>query len=119
MSNFLIVGTAGANFEFGTDGAGYTAIGTIVDAKRSDDGDKLELKDRKGAVFVVIYFNDKNECSINVIFDSTVDLPVRGDALSLCELTDVLCDKIEHVWSNEKERMVTITATRYDGLAVS
>ena len=116
MSNFLIVGSAGAGVEMGTDGVGYTAIGTIVGANRSDEGDILELKDRKGSVFAVIYFNDKNECSIDVIFDSTVTIPVRGDALDLCGLVDVLCKTIRHVWANEKERMLTIEATRYSGV---
>ncbi len=119
MSTFLIVGTAGANVDFGTENAEYSAIGTIVSAERNDTGDKLELKDRNGNVFCVIYFNDKNECTIDVIFDSTVTLPIRGDALSLCGLTDVLCDSIKHKWENEKERMVTITATRYENVTVS
>lgn len=119
MSTFLIVGTAGEDFEFGTDGVGYTGIGTIVSGGRDDTGDKLELRDRKGAVFVVIYFNDKNECTIDVIFDSTVTIPERGDALSLCGLTSVLCDRVQHKWENQRERMLTITGTKYSGLTLA
>jgi hypothetical protein len=119
MSNYLLVGTAGANVDYGTEGAGYLAIGTIVSAERNDTGDKLEIKDRYGNVVAVIYFNNKGECSIDVIFDSTVTLPTRGAVLSLCGLTDVLCDSIKHKWENDKERMITIAATYYAGVTPS
>lgn len=117
MANtYLIVGDD--NIEFGTDGAEYTGIGTIVGADREDGGDKLEIKNRKGNVFAVVYFNDQNQCSFDAIFDSSVDIPVRGDAIDLCGLTDVLVDKIKHKWQEGKERMLTIDATRYEALTV-
>lgn len=114
-SNYLIKGTATAP-EFSTDGAGYTGIGVIVSADRKDGSDKLEIKDRQGNVVIVVYFNKKNECSIDVIFSSTTTLPVIGDFLSLCGLTNVLCDEINHKWENEKERMLNLKATRYEYL---
>lgn len=67
---FLIKGTAGANITFGTSNVGYTAIGTIVSATHKHGGDKLEIKGRQGGVIIVIYFNDKDECEIDVIFDA-------------------------------------------------
>lgn len=110
-TNYLVVGSD--DIEFSSDGAGYTGIGVIVNASRKDGGDKLELKDRQGNVFAVVYFNDKNECEFESIFDSSVTIPVRGDAISVCGKTNVLVDEIEHKWENEKERMLTIRGTRY------
>jgi hypothetical protein len=111
--NYLIVGAGGANVHFGTGTVGYTGIGVIVSSDRQDGGDKLELKDRQGNVFAVIYFNANNQCSIDVIFDSTVDIPERGDAIDVCGLVGVLVDDVKHKWEREKERMLTITGTRY------
>jgi len=119
MSNYLLVGTSGANAVVGTADAGYNAIGTIVSAERKDSSDQLELKDRYGNVVVVIYFNYKNECTIDVIFDSTVSLPAIGDALSVCGLTIVLVDTITLKWEQGKEKMVTIKATRRANLVTS
>lgn len=117
--NYLIVGTAGADIEFGTGEVGYTAIGTIVSGGHDHGGDKLEIKGRQGGVIAVVYFNDKDECEIEVIFDSSASLPERGDSLSLCGLANVLCDGWKKAWENEKECMLTIRATRYDNLAVA
>jgi hypothetical protein len=113
-SSYLIVGSA--DIEFSTDGAGYTAIGIIVSASRKDGGDKLEIKDRKGNVVAAVYFNAKNECEIDVIFETDTVLPTRGALLSLCGLTNVICDEIDHKWEQEKERMITIRGTRYEAL---
>ena len=117
--NYLIVGTAGADIEFGTTGAEYTGIGTIVSASNKLGGDKLEIKGRDGGVIIVIYFNEKNECEIEVIFDSGNTIPERGDAIDLCGITDPLVDEVEHVWANEKERMLKIRATRYENLTLA
>lgn len=115
---FLIKGTAGANITFGTGDVGYTAIGTIVSATKKLGGDKLEIKGRQGGVIIVIYFNEKNECEIQVIFDSEATLPERGDALSVCGLTNVLCDEVETKWENERETMLNIRGTRYENVAL-
>jgi len=119
MSNYLLVGTAGANVVMGTEDIGYSAIGTIVQGNRKDGAEKVFIKDRYGNTVAVIYFDYKNQCSIDVIFDSTVTLPSIGDALSLANLTDVLCDTITLKWENDKEKMVTIEATRFANLATS
>lgn len=119
MSNFLIVGTAGADAVIGTEDAGYSAIGTIIDAERKDGSKQLLIPDRYGNTVAIVYFDFQNKCTINVIFDSTVTLPDIGDALSLCGLTDVLVDNIGLKWATEKEKMVTIEATRFANLTVS
>jgi hypothetical protein len=119
MSNYLIVGTAGANIVMGTADIGYTAIGTIISGGNDREGSQLVIPDRYGNEVAVVYFNLKNKCTIDVIFDSTVILPALGDALSLMNLTNVLCDKVSLKWANDKEKMVTIEATKRDLLATS
>lgn len=116
MPNYTVVGDD--DVEFGTAGVGYSAIGVIVSASRKEGGDKLEIKDREGRVYVVIYFNDKDECEIEVIFETGVTVPSRGDAIDVCGVVDVLVDEIEHVWENEKERMLKIRGTKYAGITV-
>src|SRR5436190_11974665 len=98
--NFLNVGTDGANAAFGTGDVEYSGIGTIVSGGNNLTGDKFEAKGRNGGVIFVVYFNEKNECEIEAIFDSEVELPVRGDSLSLMGLTNVLCDEVKIDWKN-------------------
>ncbi|MGC3991695.1 MAG: hypothetical protein QM796_18790 [Chthoniobacteraceae bacterium] len=115
-TTYNIVGSG--NIQFGTGELG-TTYGVIVSASNKLGGDKLELKDEHGNVFVVVYFNDKNECEIQVIFDSGTALPVRGDNVSLAGLTDVLVDEVTQNWANEKEQQATIRGTKYAHLTVS
>lgn len=115
--NYTVVGDD--DVEFSSDGAGYTAIGVIVSATRKLGGDKLEIKDRQGNVYAVVYFNEKNECEIEVIFETGVSVPERGDAIDVCGVTDVLVDEVEHMWENEKERMLKIRGTKYNQITVA
>ena len=110
-ANYRILGNQ--NVEFGTESVGGAGIGVILSASRKDSGDKLEIKDTNGNVFIVICFNDKGECEIKVIFDSTVTLPVRGDTLDICGVVGTLVDEIDHDWDNGRERQVTIRSTFY------
>jgi hypothetical protein len=111
--NYRVVGSN--TVVFGTAGL-VTGYGTIVSCKRKHGGDKLELKDEEGRVFCVIYFNDKDECEFTAIFKTDVTLPARGDALSIASLANCRLDDFDIEWQNEKERMLTIRATRYPGV---
>lgn len=111
MSNYRIQGTG--NIAFGTGDVGLTDVGQVLSASQMNGGDKLELKDRQGGVFLVIYFNDKNECELKAIWDQSYALPARGDAIALFELTDVLVDECTINYENEKEAGITIKATKY------
>lgn len=119
LGNYLIVGTAGADNILGTEDMGYSAIGTIVSGGDKETSDKLEIKDRYGNVVAVIYFNDKHECTIEVIFDSTVTLPGIGDTISVAGLVNVIVDSIEKKWEQAKEKMVSIAATMYPLVTIS
>lgn len=113
MPNYTIIGSN--QVKFGTKDL-VTGFGTILSCKRKRGGDKVELKDEEGRVFCVIYFNDKDECEFNAIFSTDVDLPERGDTVTIAGIA-CLVDDFDVAWENEKERQLTIRATRYPGVA--
>lgn len=120
-NTYRVVGsTNGAgDVEFGTEGAGYSTIGQVQSASRKTGGEQLELKTRNGNVFCVIFFNEKGECSITAIWDNDYADPVRGDAIDLCGLEDVLVMDVTHNWNIGRERSITINATKFsDALVV-
>lgn len=114
--NYRIQGTGA--IAFGTEDVGYTDVGVIQSASNQLGGDKLELKNRKGNVFLVVYFNEKNECELKAIFDTGFTLPARGDAIAILDLTNVLVDDVTLNYENEKEAGITIKATRYEALVI-
>jgi hypothetical protein len=114
--NYRIQGTGA--IAFGTEDVGYEDVGVVQSASDNLTGDKLELKNRKGNVFLVVYFNDQNQCQLKAIFDTTFELPARGDSISLMGLANVLVDDVEKNYENEKEAGLTIKATRYEALVI-
>lgn len=97
-----------------TWGAGDGAsMGKVQSATRKLGGDKVELLDENGEVFAVVYFNDKNECEFEAIFLAAVNLPDRGDTITIGGVASCLVDDIEEKWSNVNAKMFTIRATKY------
>ena len=115
---YRIVGTG--NIEMGTTGVGYTAVGQIQSSTKKTGGAMIELKTRKGNTFMVVFFDEKKECSLKAIWDSTFTLPARGDAIALCGLTSVLVLDITEDWNTGKEKGISINATQFsDALVVA
>jgi len=104
-----IVGTP-SDIIWGSDGV--FSSGIITSARKHVGGDKREIKDNFGNVAVVVYFNEKNECEITVLAQTSIDIPTRGDTITIA---GVLClvDDTEENWTNEKEKSFNVKATRY------
>ena len=92
--------------------SGVYASGIITSARKHTTGDKREIKDNNGNVAVVVYFNEKGECEVSALAQASLNLPTRGDTVTIAGL-DCLCDETEEQWSNEKEKSFTVKATRY------
>jgi hypothetical protein len=92
---------------------GASNMGKVQSATRKRGGDKVELLDENGEVFCVIYFNDKNECEFEAIFLSSVNLPERGDTITIGGIVNALVDDFDEKWSNTNAKMFTIRATKY------
>jgi len=95
---------------WGSDGV--YASGIITSARKAVNGDKREIKDNFGNVAVIVYFNEKNECEVTVLAQASLDLPARGDSVTIASVL-CLCDSTEENWTNEKEKSFNVKATRY------
>ncbi|MEI6035857.1 MAG: hypothetical protein WCS65_16445 [Verrucomicrobiae bacterium] len=92
------------------DGVG---TGKIQSSSHKLGGDKAELLDENGEVFSVIYYNEKNECELEVIVLSATTLPARGDTAIIGGVTGCLVDEVEIKWQNNNVKMATIRGTKY------
>ena len=113
MPDYTIKGSS--TVEFGTSAAG--GLGTVVSATKKLGGEIRKLKNRNGKTYVKIYFDEENQCEFKAIFDTSLTIPARGAAVDIAGLDDCLVDEVEHNWENEQERMLTIRATKNDGIA--
>ncbi len=105
--------TGNGNITFGTGEIAAATIGTVTSGGRKKAGEQLELKDVNGNTFVVIFFDDKDECEIEAILDADYTPPARGDFIDLCALTDLIVKDWDLKWANTKEKGITIRATKY------
>lgn len=103
---------------FGT--AGVYGSGIIVSsASNKLDGDKLEIKDNKGSVTTVIYFNDKNQCSFEMLVSAAAPTLARGDAITIGGVVNCLVDNTELKWTNDNTQKFTVNATRYPNVTIA
>lgn len=97
-----------------TWGAGQAGgVGKVQSASRKRGGDKVELLDENGEVFCVIYFNDKDECEFEAVFQSNITLPERGTAITIGGVVGCLVDDWEVKWQNNNAKMIVMRATKY------
>ena len=99
---------------WGTGDAAGLAV--IQSASTKLGGEKVELFDEDGEVFCVIYFDDKDECEFEAIMQSSVNLPDRGDTISIGGVVAALVDEVEQRWANRDAQRLMIRATKYRNL---
>lgn len=112
MANYTLIGDG--DIVFGTTEVGYTTIGEIQSGGQKKGGDMLELKNRYGNTFVVIFFNEADECTIEAIFDTDYTLPARGDLIDIMSLEDVIVLDWELKWEQGKEKRVSLTCKKWE-----
>lgn len=101
---------------FGADGV-YSGNGIIVGGNKRLNGEKLEVADENGYVVAVIYFNEKNECSFEMIVKTAAPALERGDEIEICGVAACLVDDTEEIWANKDTRKFRVNATKYAGIA--
>jgi hypothetical protein len=115
MPNYTIKGNN--LITWGTSTA--TALGICTSASKKAGGEITKIKDEDGNTTSVVYFDDQDGVEFEFINQTGVDIPARGDAMSVCGLTDVLCDESEIKWTQGKEQMVSVKGTFYEYLTLS
>lgn len=97
---------------WGAGEAGNT-FGKVQSASRKQTSDKVELLDENGEVFCTIYFNEKGQLEITVIFQSNVVLPAISDSVTICGVIGAYVDDFDLNWQNTQAKQYTLRATKY------
>ena len=100
---------------WGTSGI-YSGTGIITDAEKGYSADKIEILDENGFVVTVIYFNQKNECSFNMIVKTSLPTLAIGDAITIASTTNCHVDDIRLMWKQNDVAKYAVKATKYTGL---
>jgi hypothetical protein len=94
----------------------YAGTGIITGAEKGSSADKIEIQDETGYVVTVIYFNQKNECSFEMVVKTSIPTLAIGDAITIAGTANCHVDDIRVVWSQKDVAKYSIKATKYSGL---
>jgi predicted transcriptional regulator len=94
--------------------SGTTLAGIIVRVRNMLTGEMVEIADEVGFTVAVVYFNDKNECEVEMIVKTSYPTIARGDTVTIMGAT-CLAGDYEKVWEQKGVRKYTLKATRWAG----
>jgi hypothetical protein len=106
MTDPTIIGTD-SDIIWGTEGC-YE--GTIMSCRKLSAGDKREIKNNNGNVATKVFFNERTELEVEVLAQASVEIPARGDDVTIAAITGQV-DEVEENWANEKEKSFKVKAT--------
>ena len=99
-----------------TEAGDTHAAGIIVDQGYNLTGDEDVVLDDEGFVIAKAYFNDQNQCDINIICESTTAMPDRGDDIQIAGVA-CMVDSAELKWDQKGWKKFAAKATKYMNLA--
>lgn len=100
---------------FGADGV-YSGSGIITGGNKKSEAEKLEVIDENGFVVSVIYFNNKKECSFDMVVKTAAPDLAPGDTITICGVALCLVDNCEEIWAQKDVRKFRVSATKYAGI---
>jgi hypothetical protein len=95
---------------------GVTGVGIITGAEKGTSADKVEITDENGFVVCVVFFNEKNECSFEMIVKTAAPTLAIGDAITVGAVAFCLVDDMKMMWKQNDVQKMSIKATRYKAL---
>jgi DNA/RNA endonuclease YhcR with UshA esterase domain len=100
---------------WGTAG-GTTISGIIVSVRDQLTGEMVEIPDEVGFTVTVVFFNDRDECEVQLIVKTSVPDLKRGDAVTIAGIDNCLVTEREVNWEQKGARKLTVKATRWSGM---
>lgn len=113
MSTALI---RGRSCVWGIENDGDTfAAGVVVDMSHAVDGDTDFVLDGQGFVIAEVFFNDKDECEVNVLCEQETAVPARGDDVIIAGI-ECIVQSASVKWNQKGWKMLSIKGTKFANL---
>ena len=95
-----------------TEAGDTHAAGLIVSQNHGIDGGVAFVKDQEGHTVGEIFFDDKDECDVDVDCETGTTLPARGDDVQIAGI-DCIVQTASFKWENEKTKRFNLKATKF------
>jgi len=98
---------------WGTTTAGTLTQGIILSATRKKTSEVFEQKNAIGENHSVIFYDEKEELSCEVLADPAATLPEIGAEVTLAGVTAALVIDCEEKWSNNDAKKISLTLKKW------
>ena len=102
----------GVTAVWGTGGLSAQGFGKLRSAGRSRNAQREQLPDEEGNTVGLVYFDETDELSLEVMCASSMTNPEVGDTIAVDSVTGYV-DSWEIRWDHKGVKMLSIKATRF------
>lgn len=96
--------------------AGDTFVAGIIQSQNRDiTGEEDYIFDNDGFTITEIFFDDRDECSIDILVETGTTPPARGDDITLAGLACIV-QKSSLKWQKKQWAMLTVAAKKFANL---
>lgn len=95
---------------------GDTYAGGIIQSQgRESAGEEDYIYDNDGFTITEIFFDDRDECTIDILVEAGTTMPARGSDITIAGL-DCIVQKASMKWTKKGWAMMTVTAKKFANL---
>lgn len=114
MANALIRGRS-AVWGIATESGDTYAGGIVQGQEILRDGEVDYIFDDEGFTITEIFFDDRDECSIDVLCEAATALPERGDDIAIAGV-DCIVQSATLKWEKKAWKMLNVKAKKFPNL---
>lgn len=98
---------------WGTTGAGTSTLGVILSTTSKGTSDVFEQKNAIGENHSVIFYDQKDEVTVEVLAKPDAVKPEPGAEVAIAGITAALVIDSEYVWSNTDAKKIRMTLKKW------
>ncbi len=103
----------GDDLIWGTEEAGTLTQGKILSCESKSGGKMFEQEDENGETYSVIFYDDTEEITVEVLAGEEATKPARGDEIDIAGVTDALVTESADKWSAGATKKMSITFKKW------
>ena len=103
----------GTDIVWGTSGAGTLTQGKILSCDSKNGGKVFEQEDENGETYSVVFYDDTQEITVEVLAKTAGAAPARGSLVTIAGVTDAVVIDSSTKWSAGATKKFSITYKKW------
>lgn len=103
---------SGVTATWGTSEVAHTAFGIVTKASKKHSAEKDKIGDIDGDTVGVIYFDENDAFTVDIICKASITEPAAGDNITLMGLTAIVDDH-ELTWEQKATKKMSVSCSKF------